>query len=237
MSDNRLIALLVVATLLFGAVWLYFGVLNNEDPLEETKTVEFNNMSIEVPDAWEVQTPEAPAPRLIVSSENVLAYDPWQTIISRDALRNPETLYLNTAYSLAFNVDGTASYIVLQPIPQEAQYLIDPILTRVEEYYLPENAPEGQEAEVTRETLAIGDSILFNALEVNLKGDRIWQNSDTLFLAMYIAQVLDNQQHYLFTMVVVDEDDEQRGKSWEDRAREFLDTVEFPETTETPVAE
>lgn len=237
MSDNRLIALLVVATLIFGAVWLYFGVFRNEDPLEETKTVEFNNMSIEVPDAWEVQTPEAPDPRLIVSSEDVLAYNPWQTIISRDALANPETLYLNTAYSMAFSADGTASYIVLQPVPQEVQYLIDAIVTNVEEYYLPENTPEGQQAEVTRETLAIGDSILFNALEVNLEGDNIWQSSDTLFIAMYMAQILDNEQYYLFTMVVVDEDDEQRGKLWEDRAREFLDTVEFPQTTETPVAE
>ncbi|MCI0712212.1 MAG: hypothetical protein L0154_18805 [Chloroflexi bacterium] len=237
MSDNRLIAILVVATLLFGAVWLYYGVLDTEDPLEEIKTVEFSNMSIEVPENWEVQTPEAPNPRLIVSSEDVFTYDPWQTIISRDALANPETLYLNTAYSLAFNVDGVASYIILQPVPQEVQYLIDPMVTSVEEYYLPENTPEGQEAEVTRETLAIGDSILFSALEVNLKGDRIWQGSDTLFVAMYISQILNNEQYYLFTMVVVDENDEQRGKAWKDRAREFLDTVEFPQTTETPVAE
>jgi hypothetical protein len=181
MSDNRLIALLVVATLLFGAVWVYFGLLGNEDPLEETEPVTYNNMSIEVPENWEAQTIED---RLIVSSEDVVAYNPWQTITSQQGLEDPATLYLNTAYSLAFNVEGTASYVILQPVPQEVQYLLDGIITNVQEYYLPENVPEGQEAEVDHETLAIGDNILFNTLEVKLEGDRIWQGSDNLFIGM-----------------------------------------------------
>lgn len=230
MSDNRLIALFVVASLIFGAVWLYYGVLDNEDPLEVTKTVEYSNLSIEVPESWEVQTIEEPDERLIVSSEDVVSYDPWQTL--RD-FENPEKLYLNMAYSLAFGVDGTTSYIVLQRVPQEIQYLIEGVATSVEEYYASEDAPAEQEAQIERKTLQIGDSILFNVLEVNLEAENIWEGNDTLFVGTYLAQITQNQQYHLFMMVVVDENDEQRGQSWEARAREFLDSVEISENIET----
>ena len=222
---------LVVALLLIGSVFYWYTYIRDTSTeLDLTETATLNQISVKYPDNWSLR--EHDSSRLVVinratATENL---NPWQILVDNGTV--PEGAFVSFVESIEYSSEQENTYAyVIQPLPQDPLYLIDIMVGGWQAAYN-DGLFEGTFAQLStsREGLEVaGTQSVFSSIDLTVKSFERFSIAD-LRVALYFATINKNNRHYLFTMMVFeDEDDVDVNRDWEAEAKRIAQTITIAE--------
>lgn len=222
---------LVIAVLLIGGVFYWYTYIRDiSTELDLTETATLNQISIKYPDDWTYR--EYDSSRMVVinratATENL---NPWQILVDNGTV--PEWAFVSFVEGIEYSSEQENTYAyVVQPLPQDALYLIDIMVGGWQSAY-DEGLFEGTFAQLstTREGLEVaGTQSVFSSIDLKVKSLEGFSITD-LRVALYFATINKNNSHYLFTMMIFeDEDDVDAERDWEAEAKRIAQTIAIVE--------
>ena len=225
-QSYMLVGGLVLAMIIILGVAIYY--VTGSDDLELNATASNNVVSIDYPDNWfEDQHAEE---RIVLTSRRIptSAINPWRFMSDGINGQYPALAFFDFVSQPILAADGQElQAVVVQPVPQTPQYLIDIMIQQVEEIYNSNlNVPSNASVEIESEKSSFeidGEQAEFTVMDVTFSETGLFSNRDEVHVGLYFAVTQQNGQHYLYTMLVFEENP----LDWRDNARQIAESIDL----------
>lgn len=225
------IVVVVAIILIGGVIYWYTQIRDTSTDLEFSETAAVEEISIKYPEDWNVRTHDSSRIVVINKATATENLNPWQVLVDNGTL--PEAAFVSFFESIAYSSEQENTYAyVVQPLPQSPQYLIDIMVGTWQSYY-DDGLFEGTFADLTtnREALEVdGTQAVFSGIELNVKFVEGFSGISNLNVSFYFAAFNKNNQDYMFTMMVFEDDnDVEVERNWEAEAKKIAQTISIAE--------
>lgn len=219
--------LVVVALLLIAGIF-YFYSNNQDSELALSQTASNDLLSLSYPDDWVVTQHDGG--RIVISSRAMPTadIDPWFFLSDGINGMVPAYAFLDFVERPILNANGQdVQLVVVQPVPQTPQYLIDTMIQQVlEAFSEAEQYQYGVRVDIKTEkaTVEMDDQPAeFTIMDADFRQQSFFAGDDQVHVGLYFAVTQHNDQHYLYTMMVFEEDP----LDWRNEAQRIAESIDF----------
>ena len=230
LNKKRLIIFSILALVviwgLAGAIY-YFVVYDSDPSVKLNASVKNDNFTIQYPKDW--QTYSFDDGRILIMNRDIpsVANDaignPWQNL-SGSSVLSFFNFYINIIYNdwLANNDKDDLVVIVMQPVPQDATESIESLVEASKANYDKDFITYEIDIKSSTEGIVLGDiSAQMILLDTAIK--EAFSVGKPQYMKLYFIPVWQNNQHYLFTLMVTEKGD----NDWRTVVRDFAENIRF----------
>lgn len=235
LDDNTafaIVAVLGIVTVLciIGAIAVYVTQDFEKSTIELNQTASNESFALSYSADWEVNHYEndrmVVVNRPLVNTDDI---DPWANFSQGMGAIYPSEAFWNFVISIEDKAAGKELFVaIMQPIPQQADYIIDNMISETKELYEGDLFVYSIKLD-DEDSIVTIDTVNSEFTSLNAK---IRLLGSTITIESYFVYVIKDEQHYLFTVMVY----EPKQDNWEAVARDMAESIDLPPlNTPTPM--